>query len=119
MPRNKKSSNKIIISMVIIGAIVVIGSSFGIYLYLHGTSHKQTFMRYGKNFRGNFIFNNEILNQTSDLFNNNSNTQTTQSYCQQNMVYCRYYCMKINPENKLCNQLQFPMMNYSIDGETQ
>lgn len=128
MPKRKKISNKMIIGIVIAGVIIVIGASFGIYLYLHEINHNN-YTGNRRNFRGNFTFNNETLSQTSDFFNNNSDVQTMQSYCQQNMIYCRYYCTNVNPDNSLCSQLQFPqppmnesfnpMINYSGNGVSQ
>jgi hypothetical protein len=125
MPQGKKISKKVIFAIVLVGIIIVIGSCIGIYVYITGINH-QHFPSRG---RGNFTFNNETLNQTSDYFNNNSDLQTVQAYCQQNMIYCRYYCDRTDPNNSLCSQLQFPqfsnnktfqpMINYSGNGGSQ
>ncbi|MFZ1970686.1 MAG: hypothetical protein WAU65_00690 [Candidatus Nanoarchaeia archaeon] len=129
MPKGKKISKKMVIAIAIVGVVILIGSSFGIYLYLHDISHRSSYYGSRGNFRGNFTFNNETLSQTSEFFNNNSDIQTLQSYCQGNMIYCRYYCTRTDPQNSLCNQLQFPtrpmngsfgpMMNYSPNGGQQ
>lgn len=127
MPKEKKKSKGLMIAIIIASSIIVIiAASFGVYLYLHEMSNHR-FVSQRRS--GNFSFNNETLSQTAEFFNNNTNLQTLQSYCQQNMPYCEYYCTSINSENSLCSQLQlpqqpmnrsfYPMINYTNNGGAQ
>ena len=92
MPKDKKTSKKAIIIGVVVGLVVIAGIFVGAFLYYSSMNHRYVSGRYSPNeIRGNFTLNNETLSQTSDFFSNNSNIQILQTYCQQNMIYCRYY----------------------------
>lgn len=88
-----------IIIWFIVGIIIglVIGGAIG-YFYA------------SKSPRGNVgNFNNLQINEESkaevkSLFESNPDKDTLNSYCQQNMNNCIYYCREVNKDNELCNQ---------------
>ena len=114
MPKKKKNSKIIIIGIIIL--VVVCAGTFIYFSYshFHKVSNQMRFHRGN----GNFTFNNETLNQATSFFNNGTNLQDIESYCQQstNMLYCRYYCMKINPDNQICSQLPTPQYQRNFTG---
>ncbi len=108
----KKSSGKriFVIAGIIALALVAAGStSYLIYSHVHSQSR---FRQGGGNFsRGGFSLDNATIAQIENFFDSNPDNQSVQSYCQQNPMYCGYYCVKINPSNDLCSEIQMPGFN--------
>jgi hypothetical protein len=114
MPNKKTSKKKFIIIGIIILVIICAGiTAYIIYTNSHNARHFNSIYQH----RGNFTFDNATLIQVTSFLNSNTNTQSMISYCQQsiNILYCRYYCMKVNPSNSVCDQLPTPKyrMNYT------
>ena len=116
MPKEKNNLNRMVIILMVTSIIAICAAATGFYLYFHEMNH------YSYPRQNNFSLNNETLNQTEEFFNNSTDLQTIQSYCQQKqtIMYCEYYCTKVNPEDNFCSQLQFPQfqrgMNFSQNG---
>lgn len=117
MPNQKKVSKKkfIIIGILVLVVICAGVTAYILYAHFHNAKHFNPNNPSSYQRRGNFTFNNATLNQVTSYLNNNTDTQGMISYCQQtiNMLYCRYYCMKINPNNSVCSQL--PMQQYRMN----
>ena len=117
MPNKKTSKKKFIIIGIIVLVVVCAGiTAYIIYAHSHNSRHFNP-NNPSYQHRGNFTFDNASLAQVTSYLNSNTDTQAMASYCQQNinMLYCRYYCMRINPNNSVCSQLPTPQyrMNYT------
>jgi len=86
------------ISWLVFGLIIglLVGSMAG-YLYANNYS--------ARSFRGpnNFQLSEDEKNEVISTFNNNSSS--IESYCQENMNKCVYYCREIDNNNSFCSQL--------------
>jgi len=100
----KDKKDRIIVGLAIaLGLVIIISAGTIIYLIssnsIHEFSGNNNFMR------GNFSLSNETLSQTENVFANAASQQDVDSYCAQNgnMIYCREYCIRINPSDSLCS----------------
>jgi hypothetical protein len=108
----KDRKDKIIIGLsVALGVVIIVSAGIIAYLLISNSQHRG----YANTdfARGNFSLNNETLSQTENLFSTASSQSDISSYCAQsgNMIYCRDYCMRINPSNSFCNGIpatQYP-----------
>jgi uncharacterized membrane protein YukC len=103
MPKKRKNSKIIIIGIIVLAFVCAGTVTYFLYSHFHRAPNQMRFVRG----YGNFTFNNETLSQTITFLNSNTNLQAMESYCQQsmNMIYCRFYCVGINPDNQICSQL--------------
>jgi len=101
--------NKLITGL-IMGLVIglIIGLSIG---YFTSTLiNRPNFMRDNQNFMRNNTFQISDDEKSSIIsFFNNSNLEEINSYCQENRMYCAYYCREINPEHEACSLMQIPV----------
>jgi len=95
----------------IIGLIIglILGGLAG-YL-ISNNFHKNNFSGRG-NFQGNFQIDEQTKNDIVSFFDSTNDTNEINSYCEQNRMYCAYYCRSINPDNGACKNL----MNATMGG---
>lgn len=107
----QKKNNKMIFLIIGVSAFVIIGLVVGSYFifFAHHRGYRGT--GYVNFRRGNFTLNQSALNQTDSFFNTNPDNQSVQSYCQQNMQYCLYYCSRVNANNSACSYIPHPQFN--------
>jgi len=55
--------------------------------------------------RGNFQIDENAKTEITAFFDSTSDMTEINSYCNQNRMYCSYYCRSINPVNEICNQI--------------
>lgn len=55
--------------------------------------------------RGNFQIDEETKTKITSFFDSTSNMDEIKSYCEQNRMYCAYYCRNINPNHEICKEL--------------
>ena len=107
----KDKKDRIILGLsVALGLVIIISAGTMIYLVSSNSVHRN-YAGTGTNFaRGNFTLNNETLTQTESMFSTASSQSDINSYCAKsgNMVYCRYYCYRINPSNSFCSGISMP-----------
>ena len=60
--------------------------------------------------RDNFQIDEETKSQILSFFEETSDLDEINSYCEENMMHCGYYCMEINPDYEICNQIKGPQM---------
>lgn len=58
--------------------------------------------------KGNFQINEETKTSIISFFENTSDMNEINAYCEQNRNYCFYYCMNINPNHDICSELMNP-----------
>ena len=58
--------------------------------------------------RGSFQISEETKSSIVSFFDAASDMNEVTSYCNQNRMYCSYYCREINPEHEICSQIQMP-----------
>ena len=93
-------------------AVLAIGSTaYLIYSHFYEKPAMQNFNRTGAGFRGNFTLNQTMISEIENFFSSNPDNQSLQNYCQKDMMYCNYYCTKINPNNTACSDLPQPNFN--------
>lgn len=56
--------------------------------------------------RGNFQIDENTKNEITSFFDSNPDSNEINSYCEQNRMYCAYYCRNINPDHEICSQFQ-------------
>jgi hypothetical protein len=107
MPRGKmKDAKKGIIIGLIIG--LIIGGISGYFVH---NSINRGFIQG----RGNSQIDENTKNEITSFFDSTSNTSEINSYCEQNIMNCMYYCRSINPNNEICKEI----MNSSRMGGRQ
>ena len=86
----KEKRNKETLSITAIAALAVVAAGSVAYRVYSGYHPRRIYR--------NFRFDNATLIQTESIFSNEASQQEVNSYCSQgnNMVYCGYYCAKIN-----------------------
>lgn len=85
---------------------IIIGLILG--LIIGGTAGYFIHNRINRNFmpgRGDFRIDDKTKNDITSFFNSTSDTNEINSYCEQNMANCFYYCRSINPNNEICNEI--------------
>ncbi len=90
---------------IIIGVIIglILGGVVG--YFIRGSLNRGPDMR-------NFQITDATKNEITSFFDSTSDLNEINSYCQQNRMYCAYYCRDINPNHEICTQLQ----NFSRPG---
>ena len=88
------------ISWLVVGLVIglIIGGVGGYII-------TNNFHRAGFQGRGNFQINEETKNKISSFFENKSDMNEIKSYCDQNRMYCVYYCTNINQNHEICTEL--------------
>lgn len=109
--KNKKKRNKILI---IVGICVVV-VAVGLFFILKDNSKN----KFDKNFPGGEMpgdfqggpggmhmqnLTDDEISEVEDFFNSSPDDSEIESYCQENMNYCMYYCME-NSESDYCESL--------------
>ena len=62
--------------------------------------------------RGDFQIDKNTQNEIISFFESTSDINEINSYCEQNRMYCSYYCRTINPNHEICkNIMNFSGMN--------
>ncbi len=92
--------NKLITGL-IIG--LLIGGGIGYFSY--GLIHKQNpdFVR-GTDFQ----MDEETKNRVTSFFDANPSDSEIETYCQENPMDCRYYCMEVNSNSNICDEISRP-----------
>jgi hypothetical protein len=54
---------------------------------------------------GNFSITPETENEITSFFQNSPSDSEIETYCQQNPMYCQYYCMK-NTDAEFCSEFK-------------
>ena len=85
---------------------IIIGLILGLILgtfagYIIHDSINRNFMQG----RGNFQIDEKTKNEINSFFESTSDINEINSYCEQNRMYCSYYCGNINPNNEICKQI--------------
>jgi len=91
----------------IVGLIVglVLGGIIG---YLVGTNlHRNNFMR-----NPNLHIDEVTIDQISSFFENTSDINEIRSYCDENRMYCMYYCRDMNQDHEICEELTNTMSSW-------
>ena len=106
MAKEKGSKRTVLIAVIAALAVVAAGS---VAYIVYSSYHSHRIYR-------NFQFDNATLVQTESIFSNATSQQEVNSYCSQgnNMIYCGYYCAKINPSGSFCAGI--PQPKYSAGG---
>ena len=103
-----KDLKKGILIGIIIGLIIGVVGGYFIYTDLiHGGT--------SRNFpggRGNFQISDASKAEVTSFFENTTDINSINSYCQQNRMNCAYYCRTINPSNEACSSI----MNFTRMG---
>ena len=104
-PKNK--TKKIIIISLISLAII-----FALGFFVYDNFIRKDF-RHGFNFpgnytsgrRGNYTLDETTQTQITSFFQSSPSSSEVQDYCNQNPMYCGYYCRNINPEDSACTEI--------------
>ena len=85
------------VSYLIVGIIIglVIGGS-ATYLILNN------FRNHSFAKGGNFNLDENTKNQITSFFESSPSQTQLDDYCNQNRMYCIYYCRQVNPSSELC-----------------
>lgn len=88
---------------------IIIGLAAGLILggiigyILHNNINRNFILR-----GGNFQIDEQTKQQITSFFEGTSDMNEINSYCDQNRMYCLYYCREINPNHEICSQIQMP-----------
>ncbi len=98
--KNVEENMDKLIKGLIIGIIIglVFGGGAG---YLFHNNISRNFIQ-NKN---NFQIDENTKNKIISFFDNTTDINSINSYCNQNMNYCLYYCRTINPNHEICANL--------------
>ena len=68
--------------------------------------------------RGNFQIDEKTKNEITSFFQSTSDINQINTYCEQNRMYCFYYCKSINPSDEICSQIINPNQTGGRNGIT-
>lgn len=64
----------------------------------------------GRNFNESLEINEEIQSEIISFFESTNNLDEIIQYCEDNKMYCMYYCREINPEHNVCDEMGIPTL---------
>jgi gas vesicle protein len=92
--------NKLFIG-IIIG--MIIGGLMGYFLSGLIIKPKSEFTR-----NQDFQIDENTKEEVISFFGSNPTNEEVEKYCQENRMYCMYYCMEINQNDDVCEKIQLP-----------
>lgn len=109
MAVNKKGEKKrlkwIIISASFFVAIILVAGYFYFHLQLNSRNHRPNGFPGGNFSQGENPFTEQTKNEITSFFESSPSSSEIEDYCNENSMYCFYYCREINSDNDFCNQL--------------
>lgn len=82
---------------------LIVGGLIGYFLSGLIIKSESEFVR-NQNFQIDENTKNEIIN----FFDSNPSDEEIENYCQENRMYCMYYCMEINQNHSMCKEYPPP-----------
>lgn len=111
MKKKKKSPKKLIIILSIFFITLIIAGSL-IFINLTKKDFREHFFQKRENDfdrKENFsTINKTIQKEITSFFESSPSSFEIEEYCNENPMYCKYYCTEINFNNDICSQLQPP-----------
>lgn len=101
----KSSMNKLIVGLLIGIFIGGIGGYF-----ISGTINKPNQNFPSGNFQG-FQIDDATKQEVISFFENTNDINKITSYCAENRINCFYYCMEVNQDHEVCNEIMVPSNN--------
>jgi uncharacterized membrane-anchored protein YhcB (DUF1043 family) len=86
---------------IIIGLIIGLALGAIAGYFLHNYMNRNFMQR-----RGDFQIDENTKNEITSFFESASDINEINSYCEQNRIYCAYYCREINPDHEICSRFQ-------------
>ena len=96
--------NKIIIAIIII--LVIGGIGVAVY-FATDTNEFQFGNKNEEKLNGSRMqeLTEEQISEIQAFFDSNPSNSEIESYCQENRMYCGYYCTQINPNHEYCENM--------------